>query len=73
MRFFLFAPCSWVRKIVEEKKYKLIESLAENIAQEVLEKYKLVKEVMVRVKKPEAPVPGIYDYFGIEIRRKRYE
>jgi len=29
------------------------------------------KEVMVKVKKPEAPVKGIFDYFGIEIRRKK--
>ena len=40
---------------------------------EVLEKFDLIKGIMVRVKKPEAPVPGIYDYFGVEIKRAKDE
>lgn len=64
---------SVVKHIVEERRYNLIEALAENISIEILFKFELIKEVMVRVKKPEAPVNGIYDFFGIEIRRYRYE
>ena len=44
-----------------------------NSKQEVLEKFDLIKGIMVRVKKPEAPVPGIYDYFGVEIKRTKDE
>lgn len=62
-----------VKSIVEHKRFKLLEALAENISNEVLTKFDLIQEIMVRVKKPEAPVPGIYDYFGVEIRRSRYE
>lgn len=62
-----------IKEVVEQRRFNLLEALAENIGKEVLERFKLVDEVMVRVKKPEAPVPGIYDYFGVEIRRKRYE
>lgn len=62
-----------VKDIVENKRFKLIEALAENIASSILEKFEKVKEINVRVKKPEAPVPGIYDYFGVEIRRARNE
>ncbi|WP_373599496.1 dihydroneopterin aldolase [Paraclostridium bifermentans] len=62
-----------VKNIVENKRFNLLEALSENIAKEVLKEFSLIKEVMVRVKKPEAPVPGIYDYFGVEIRRKRHE
>ncbi|MEG2984171.1 MAG: dihydroneopterin aldolase [Peptostreptococcaceae bacterium] len=62
-----------VKYIVESKRYNLLEALAENISKEVFKKFSLIQEVMVRVKKPEAPVPGIYDYFGVEIRRKRNE
>ena len=51
-----------VKEIVENKRFNLLEALAENIASEVLE-----------VKKPEAPVPGIYDYFGVEIKRTKDE
>lgn len=60
-----------VKYFVESARYNLIEALAENISQAVLAKYPQVIEVMVRIKKPEAPVRGIFDYFGIEIRRGR--
>ena len=62
-----------VKEITEKRRFNLIEALAENIAKEVLDKFELINEVMVRVKKPEAPVNGIYDYFGVEIRRGRHE
>ena len=62
-----------VKNIVETKRFNLLEALAQNISSEVLNKFELVKEIMVRVKKPEAPVNGIYDYFGVEIRRFKNE
>ncbi len=61
------------KDIVENEKLNLIEALAEEIAQRILDKFEKVKEIMIRVKKPEAPVPGIYDYFAVEIRRGRNE
>lgn len=60
-----------VKYFAESARYNLIEALAENIAQRILAKYSAVAEVLVRVKKPEAPVRGIFDYFGVEIRRTR--
>ncbi|RKD32971.1 dihydroneopterin aldolase [Thermohalobacter berrensis] len=60
-----------IKDIVENKRFNLIEALGENIANIILNKFKQVKEVLVTVKKPEAPVKGIYDYFAIEIRRER--
>lgn len=60
-----------VKDVVEGIPFKLIEALAENIASTILEKYSLAQGLMVRVKKPEAPVPGSYDYFGVEINRSR--
>lgn len=62
-----------VKDIVENRRFDLIEALAENIAKEVLDKFSLLNSLMVRVKKPEAPVMGIYDYFAVEIRRDRNE
>lgn len=62
-----------VKDITENKQFKLIEALAENIAKEVLDRFQLIEGLSIRVKKPEAPVRGIYDYFGVEIRRMRYE
>ncbi len=60
-----------VKDIVENKRFKLLEALAENIADKLLNRFSLVEEIIVKIKKPEAPVNGIYDYFGVEIRRKR--
>lgn len=62
-----------VKDIVTNKRFNLLEALAENITIEVFEKFKLVNGIMVRIKKPEAPVNGMYDYFGVEIRRTRNE
>ncbi len=57
-----------VEKIVTEERFSLIEALAERIAQAVLGRYS-VEEVMVRVKKPHAPLGGIFKYVGVEIHR----
>lgn len=60
-----------VKYFVESARYNLIEALAENICNMILTKYSQVNEVMVRIKKPEAPVRGIFDYFAVEVRRGR--
>ncbi|KPU27058.1 dienelactone hydrolase [Caloranaerobacter sp. TR13] len=60
-----------VKAICENNTFKLIEALAENIAIGILNEFKNVKEIVVTVKKPQAPVNGIFDYFGVEIRRAR--
>lgn len=57
-----------VEKIVTEERFNLIEALAEHIAQAVLDRYS-VEEVMVRVKKPHAPLGGIFNYVAVEIHR----
>lgn len=62
-----------IKYITEKKRFDLIEALAETIAKEVLDSYSMIKSIMVRVKKPEAPVKGIFDYFAVEIRRDRDE
>ncbi|MEN6327360.1 MAG: dihydroneopterin aldolase [Syntrophomonas sp.] len=59
-----------VRKIVENKSYKLIETLAENIARAILENF-AVSAVEVTVYKPNAPVDGIFDYFAVKITRRQ--
>lgn len=50
----------------------LIETCAEKVAQFILQKYPLVQEVLVRVKKPWAPVRLPVDTVYVEIRRKRH-
>lgn len=59
-----------VDSIVSGHPYRLIESVAETIAAAVLGRFP-VKEALVRVKKPQAPVPGRFAWMAVEIRRGR--
>lgn len=61
-----------VKDIVENKRFNLIEALAENIADTIIKKFSEIQEIVIKIRKPEAPVKGIYDYFGVEIRRKNH-
>ncbi len=60
-----------IKEIIEKEEYKLLEAICSRITKRVFEEFPLVDSMMVRVKKPEAPVPGIFDHFGVEIWRSR--
>ena len=60
-----------VKKIVENVKFMLLEALAENISAMILKDFQIVSEVSVEIKKPEAPVPGIFNYMAVKINRSR--
>ncbi len=59
-----------VREIVEGRSFRLVEALAEMIAQTLLTQFP-ADAVVVRVKKQPPPIAGIVDYAGVEIRRER--
>jgi dihydroneopterin aldolase len=59
------------KSIVEGKPYKLVESVAENIASKVLGEFSLISEVTVKVIKPDPPIPGHYRSVAVEITRRR--
>lgn len=59
-----------VEKLFLEKSIDLIETCAENIAEMVLKKYELVKEIKVVVKKPWAPLQMHFENVAVEITRK---
>ncbi|MDA8352112.1 MAG: dihydroneopterin aldolase [Firmicutes bacterium] len=59
-----------VKKETEAGPYALVETLAERIAQRLLETFSL-QEVKVRITKPDPPIPGHYDSVGVEITRRR--
>jgi 7,8-dihydroneopterin aldolase/epimerase/oxygenase len=61
-----------VHDIIEGKSFRLIETLAERIAQTLLVRYP-AESVMVRVKKQPPPTNGIIDFTGVEITRRREE
>jgi 7,8-dihydroneopterin aldolase/epimerase/oxygenase len=60
-----------VKLEVTGKKYNLIETLAENIAKQVLLEHEKLQAVLVRVHKPFAPIPGIFKDVAVEVLRKR--
>lgn len=60
---------TFVKKIVEENTFKLIEKVAEEIAEKILLNYRLIEKVAVEVKKPWAPVMLHTDCLSVSIER----
>jgi dihydroneopterin aldolase len=60
-----------VADIVQGRSFRLIEALAGAIIEAVLESQPLVDAVEVRVRKPQAPLPGTFDTVAAILRRDR--
>jgi dihydroneopterin aldolase/2-amino-4-hydroxy-6-hydroxymethyldihydropteridine diphosphokinase len=65
--------CDDIEKIFLTAKYNLIEKCAEEIAEFLLEKYKRITELKVKIKKPWAPIRKAIDHVAVEIVRKRHK
>jgi dihydroneopterin aldolase len=59
------------KEIVEGKPYKLVEAVAEKIAGEMLTRFEPISQVIVRVIKPDPPIPGHYESVAVEVTRSR--
>jgi len=59
-----------VRRIIRDRSYQLLETIAETIASEILASDD-VDEVVIRVRKPEVRLGGPIDFAAVEIRRRR--
>ncbi len=68
----LFAVFQEVEKVVVRGQFRLVETMAEEIAQRLLRTFHL-PEVHVTVRKPHAPIRGIQDGIEVEIVRKHSE
>ena len=60
-----------VRNVESARNYELVEALAHDVAQGILESFAKVDEVVVRVRKQSVPLGGLIDYTEAEIRRHR--
>lgn len=60
-----------VQGIVEGKPYKLVEAVAQQISDCLLEAYSHLQTCTVKVIKPDPPIPGHYHSVAIELRRDR--
>ncbi|MFZ2323140.1 MAG: dihydroneopterin aldolase [Ignavibacteriaceae bacterium] len=56
-----------------EQKYYLIESLASNIADELLKKFSTINKIAVRVRKNNPPLGGVVDCVEVEVIKDRKE
>lgn len=59
------------RAVVEERSFHLVEGIAEAVAADLLGGFPRLDSVLVRVRKPGAPIDGVLDYAGVEIERNR--
>lgn len=62
-----------VTRITRDNKFNLIEKLAQTISEAILDNYATVENVKIRVKKPEAPIEGEFDWVAVEMERSRIE
>lgn len=60
-----------VRAVVEGEPFRLLEAVAERIAQVVLARYPRVVRVTVTVKKPAVPLPGPLAHAAVTLSRTR--
>jgi len=60
-----------VEKTVTTRKYYLIEALAGEIGQQLLDQFPSLQQVTVCVRKPNAPIKGVLDYVEVEIEKRR--
>jgi dihydroneopterin aldolase len=61
---------SLAKDAFENYKFKLLETVAERIAEQILQAYP-VHAVLIRVRKPHVPLKGFLDHVEIEIKRTK--
>jgi 7,8-dihydroneopterin aldolase/epimerase/oxygenase len=59
-----------VEDVVENKRFQLLETLAANISDHVLQAYPQLEEVTTWVRKPSVPISGPIDYVEVEVTRR---
>ena len=59
-----------VDSCVQKDKFYLIEALANSIAKDILNNHG-IESILVRVRKPNAPIKGVLDTVEVEIERKQ--
>lgn len=61
-----------VSEAFTEKRQKLLETLAERVANSVFERFAIARAVEVTIRKPSAPIEAVFDCVEIQIRRTRH-
>ena len=56
----------FIKEVVSNSKFHLIESLAYKIALRLIENFEVVEKVTIKVRKPSPPLGGLVDYVEVE-------
>ena len=62
---------AYIQQTVLDRKYHLIEALANTIARGLLREFFNIEQVVVRVRKTHPPVRGMVDHVEVEITQRR--
>ena len=62
---------NFLKNLVLQKRFYLLEALANSIGHGILKEFPKVQKAVVRVRKPQAPVKGVVDYVEVEITAGR--
>jgi len=60
-----------IKDINQKNKFRLIESFAHKISEELLSTFDKIETVVVKIRKPDAPIDGDFGWVGVEIKRSR--
>ncbi|MBU1095393.1 MAG: dihydroneopterin aldolase [Ignavibacteriae bacterium HGW-Ignavibacteriae-2] len=63
----------FIGKLVFSKKYYLIETLSMIIADELLQKFPVIKKIIVKVRKRSVPIGGVIDFVEAEVEKSNAE
>ncbi len=63
----------FIHKFMSEHTYNLLETVAEQLAQEILLKFKLVQNIILKIDKPHAPIDKVFESVAVEIERGWHE
>ena len=61
--------CHFITKLMQEHTYKLIEAVAENLAEEILLQFPLIRKLDLEIRKPEAPIGLPFKSVSVKITR----
>lgn len=61
--------CHFVTERMQEHTYKLIETVAENVAKEVLKAFPMVQSMDIEIRKPQAPIGLPFESVSVKIHR----
>lgn len=60
-----------IKEVVEKQRFDLIEALGHHICKSVLTEFTEIEKMQITIRKPAAPVNGLFDYMAVEISRTR--